>query len=349
MTVRVALDAFGGDDCPGPEVEAAVLAAREGIRVSLVGDRATLEAAIAAHVGRERETLPIEIVHAQERILMTDSPAKAVRGKPNASMPVCFDLVAQGQADAVVSAGNSGAMLACGLFKSGRVKGVDRPAIVTAFPTRKGQCCMLDMGANTACRPVNLVQFALMGAVYARVRQGRTRPRVGLLSNGSEPGKGTPLTRESHELLAAAQVDSMDYLGYVEGGDVFAGDVDVVVTDGFTGNVALKFVEGAMGLVSHLLRDSVDARLVRRLGAVLARPAFAALKDQLDPDSYGGAPLLGVRGVAVICHGSSSAVALANGLRQANRFHDGGLTEAVETILRDEQELCRAAKERELS
>lgn len=347
MGVRVALDAFGGDDCPGPELDAAVVAARDGISVTLVGDEEMMRGEIARRLGGVDGGLDISFVHAPERIHMEDSPARAVRAKSDASMPVCFDLVKRGEADAVVSAGNSGAMLACGLFKSGRLKGVDRPAIVTAFPTRKGQCCMLDMGANAECRPLNLVQFALMGAAYATVRQGRVRPRVGLLSNGSEAGKGTPLTRTTHQVLEAASSEAFEYLGYVEGGDVFAGGVDVVVTDGFTGNVALKFVEGALGLVSHLLRDSFDARLVRKFGALLARPAFAELKDQLDPESYGGAPLLGVRDVVVICHGSSSPTALANGMRQASRFHHGHLTEAVEGILDTHGELSRVAKEAE--
>ena len=347
MSVRVALDAFGSDECPAAELEAAVIAAREGIDVALVGDAEVLSTGLEALVGEGAHGLPLRIVDAKERISMDDSPARAIRSKPSASMPVCFDLVKQGEADAVVSAGNSGAMLACGLFKSGRIKGVDRPAIVSAFPTRDGQCCMLDMGANAECRPLNLVQFALMGAVYARVRQGRPRPRVGLLSNGSEPGKGTSLTRAAHALLEEAQIAELEYLGYVEGKDVFAGDVDVAVTDGFTGNVALKFVEGAMGLVSHLLRDSVDARLVRKVGAMLARPAFVALKDHLDPDSYGGAPLLGVDGVVIICHGGSSAVALANGLRQASNFHDGGLTSEVAQSLAAHGALMQAAKDTE--
>lgn len=347
MSVRVALDAFGGDECPAPEVEAAIIAAREGINVALVGDAAELHARINGLIGTEPHNLPLRVVDARDRISMDDSPARAIRSKPDASMPVCFDLVKKGEADAVVSAGNSGAMLACGLFKSGRIKGVDRPAIVSAFPTREGQCCMLDMGANAECRPLNLVQFALMGAVFARVRQGRSRPRVGLLSNGSEPGKGTDLTRSTHALLEAAELSELEYLGYVEGKDVFAGEVDVAVTDGFTGNVALKFVEGAMGLVSHLLRDSVDARLVRKVGAMLARPAFVALKDHLDPDSYGGAPLLGVDGVVIICHGGSSAIALANGLRQASNFHDGGLTAEVAQSLASHAALMQAAKDTE--
>src|SRR5690606_7452907 len=256
----IALDAFGGDHCPGPEVEGALLAARAGTRVILVGDRGKLELELRRHPGWD--ALPLSIHHASEVITMEDSPAKAVRSRPDASMPVCFDLVRQGKAHAVMSAGNSGAMLACGLFKYRRIKGVDRPALVTSLPTQAtapgadAWVDLLDVGANVECRPINLVQFAVMGAVYAAFKHGKAEPKVGLLSNGTEDGKGTELTRAVHRLLSSAELRGLRYVGYVEGHDLLTGEVDVVVTDGFTGNVALKIAEATGRLIGHWLRGS---------------------------------------------------------------------------------------------
>lgn len=238
----IALDAFGSDNCPDVEVEAAVIAARGGHSIILVGDQPILERSLGRFDGVSR--LPLRIHHASETIVMDDSPAKAVRGKPDASMPVCFDLVRRGEANAVISAGNSGAMLACGLFKFGRIKGVDRPAIVNNVPGPRSSCALLDMGANVECKPLNLVQFAVMGAAFATCTQGKARPRVGVLANGSEEGKGTDLTRAAHRLLREGPSAAFSYVGYVEGKDLFSAEVDVVITDGFTGNIALKVLEG---------------------------------------------------------------------------------------------------------
>jgi glycerol-3-phosphate acyltransferase PlsX len=321
---RIALDAFGGDDCPDPEIEAAVASARSGIQILLVGDQEILRSKLAKF--GDASTLAIEIVHAPDKIVMSDSPGKAIRAKPAASMPTAFDLVKQGKADAVVSAGNSGAMLACGLFKFGRTKGVDRPAIVTTFPTVRGRCCLLDMGANIECRPLHFAQFAVMGALFARsylpsfgdAAAGITVPRVGVLSNGTEESKGTDLTRSAHSIFKEHRSDDFHYLGYVEGKDIFRGKVDVVVTDGFTGNIALKVAEGTVYAFTDLLRQSVHAgSVLSKLGALLLKPTFRALKLRVDPDVQGGAPLLGVRGTAVICHGAASAIALANGVKMA--------------------------------
>ena len=313
---RIALDAFGTDTCPGPEVEGAVGAAREGVHVVLVGDEARLQPLLnSAGAG----DLPITIHHAPDRIAMDDSPSKAVRAKPDASMPKCFDLVKQGEADAVMSAGNSGAMLACGLFKYRRIKGVDRPALVSTLPTTSGVVTFLDVGANVECRPINLTQFALLGAVYARFKDGKVRPRVGLLSNGSEEGKGTDLTRATHRLLEEHPSEDFEYAGYAEGHDIFGGELDVIVTDGFTGNVALKTAEATGRLIGRWLRRAIDTGTRSKLGALLLRPAFTQLKTMLDPDTYGAAPLLGVSGIAFICHGSASGYAIANSLRWAAR------------------------------
>jgi glycerol-3-phosphate acyltransferase PlsX len=313
---RIALDAFGTDTCPGPEVEGAVRAAREGVHVVLVGDEGKLAPALSR---AGADSLPITIKHAPDTIAMGESPSKAVRGKPDASMPKCFDLVKQGEADAVMSGGNSGAMLACGLFKYRRIKGVDRPALVATLPTERGVVTFLDVGANVECRPINLTQFAVLGAIYARFKDGKLRPRVGLLSNGTEEGKGTELTRASHRLLEEHPSDDFEYAGYVEGDDLFGGEVDVVVTDGFTGNVALKTAEATGRLIGRWLRRAVDTGVRSKLGALLLRPAFARLKTMLDPDTYGAAPLLGVGGIAFICHGRASGFAIANSLRSAAR------------------------------
>jgi len=338
----IALDAFGADRCPGVEVEAAVAAARAGHHILLVGDQVRLRAALARFEGVDR--LPLRIHHASEVITMEDTPSKAIRGKPDASMPVCFDLVKRGEAQAVVSAGNSGAMLACGLFKFGRIKGVDRPAIVNNVPGPRGTCALLDMGANVECKPLNLVQFAVMGAAFAARTQGKTLPKVGVLSNGSEEGKGTELTRQTHALLRDHPSPAFSYLGYVEGKDLFSAEVDVVVTDGFTGNVALKVLEGTARAMVDFLRAAVGESRISKVGALLMRPAFTALRKRVDPDSYGGAPLLGVDGIAIICHGGATPKALVNGIRVADSYVTGGLTPGLREAIAGHRELFSAAK-----
>ncbi|MCH9681825.1 MAG: phosphate acyltransferase PlsX [Deltaproteobacteria bacterium] len=341
----IALDAFGSDQCPGPEVDGAVAAAKAGIHVILVGDRTKIEAELSRHAGWDG--LPVAIHHASEVITMEDSPAKAVRSRPDASMPVCFDLVRKGQAHAALSAGNSGAMLACGLFKYKRIKGVDRPALVTSLPTREGWVSLLDVGANVDCRPVNLVQFAVMGAVYAGFKHGVATPRVGLLSNGSEQTKGTELTRTVHGLLAEATLEGLEYVGYVEGTDTMSGEVDVVVTDGFTGNVALKIAEATGRLIGHWLKGALRGGPRRALGGLILRPAFAELRQRLDPEAYGAAPLLGVDGLAFICHGGSSGFAIATALEFATRSVDEALTPRITKALAVHADLLAAAKRAE--
>lgn len=341
----IALDAFGGDECPGPEVEGAVMAARQGTRVVLVGDRTALERALERHPGWQ--DLPLAIHHASEVITMEDSPAKAVRGRPDASMPVAFDLVKQGKAHAVMSAGHSGAMLACGLLKFRRIKGVDRPALVTSLPTRSagGWVDLLDVGANVDCKPQNLVQFAIMGAAYAGWKHGKAAPRVGLLSNGTEDGKGTALTRTVHRLLSSHPLVGLEYVGQVEGSGLYSGDVDVVVTDGLTGNVALKVAEATGRLIAGWLRGSVRGGPRRTLGALLLRPAFDELRVRLDPDTYGAAPLLGVDGPAFICHGGASAFALGTALGLAARSVAESLTPRIVDALACHAALVAAAKD----
>ncbi|HVZ71857.1 MAG TPA: phosphate acyltransferase PlsX [Polyangia bacterium] len=324
---RIAVDAMGADAAPRVEVEGVVAAVRErGTSVVLVGDEARLRAELKA-LGAEREK--IDVLHAPEVITMHDAPSMAVKQKKKSSMRMCFDLVKAGEADAVVSAGNSGAMMACGLFVLGRLPGVERPAIVTTFPTRAGECALLDMGANVDPKPTQLAQFGVLGAVYARLLHGKARPKVGLLSNGSEEHKGTPLTRDAHALLSRAAGEpssAFTFLGYVEGRDIFKGEVDVVVTDGFTGNVVLKSVEGAAEAIMSMVKEEVmRSGIVAKLGAALMTSALRRLKRRTDYAEHGGAPLLGVDGVALICHGGSSATALKNAVWVADKFAQIGL------------------------
>lgn len=347
MRVRIALDAFGGDRHPSPEIDAALLAARDGIEVVLVGDAAVLRPKLAAKLaeaGSNASSLPVTIHHAAEAIGMDESPAKAVRAKPDASMPVCFDLVGSGEAEAVVSAGNSGAMLACGLFKAGRIKGVDRPAIATVFATPRDTCCLLDMGVNVECKALHFAQFAVMGATYTRFQYGKARPRVGVLSNGSELSKGTELTRAAHRAMSAVSSPDFDFRGYVEGQELFLDHVDVIVTDGFTGNVLLKVVEGTVGVFAVFMKQGIAHSRLSKIGAVMMKSAFSEVKARIDPDNYGGAPLLGIRQVAIVCHGRASAVALANGIRQADKFVRQGLTPGLTEAIARNAELFDLAR-----
>jgi glycerol-3-phosphate acyltransferase PlsX len=323
--VRIAVDAMGADAAPRVEVEGVAAAVGEtDVEIVLVGDEPRLRAlldGLAPGQGRDRITLR----HAPEVIGTHDAPSIAVKQKKQSSMRICFDLAKAGDVDAVVSAGNSGAMMACGLFVLGRAGGVERPAIVTTFPTRTGQCALLDMGANVDSRPTVLAQFAVLGSVYARLLHRKARPRVGLLSNGSEEHKGTALTRGTHLLLSRARSPEspveFEYLGYVEGRDIFRGEVDVVVTDGFTGNVLLKGLEGLADAVFQMVREEVGrGALLEKLGAYLMRPALRRFKRRTDYAETGGAPLLGVEGVALICHGGSDAKAIKNAVLVARDF-----------------------------
>jgi len=341
----VALDAMGTDTAPTAEVEGAIAAVRERqAKVILVGDKDRLRGALAAAGG---DGLGIEIRHASEVITMEDAPSQVVRRKKDASMRVCFEMVKRGEAGAMVSAGNSGAMLACGLFVLKRLPGVERPAIVTTFPTPVGPCALLDMGANVELRPKALAQFAVLGTVYARMLHGKARPRVGLLSNGSEDHKGTDLTRATHAILCrAASLPSgadFDYIGYVEGRDIFAG-VDVVVTDGFTGNVLLKAVEGAASAIFDMLRREIKKSVRAQAGALLLKPTFQSLKATMDYAEYGGAPLLGVDGVAMVCHGSSDGRAIKNAIYAAERFVRLGLKPELQAAIAKHRPLWEEAQ-----
>jgi len=309
----VAVDVMGGDSAPVHEVTGAVMAARQwGIPIVLVGQSDLVEKELANH---DVAGLDIRIVHASEVVGMHDSASDAVRKKKDSSIRVAFALVKDGEAHAVVSTGNSGATMAAGMFVLKRIPGIDRPAIATLVPNLKDQTLVLDVGGNVDCKPLHLVQFALMGSVYASQMLGKETPRVGLLSNGEEDSKGNELTRGANLALRSA---SLNYKGYIEGRDIYNGNADVVVCDGFVGNVVLKVSEGLVEAVGQMLRKEFGSRLLSKLGYLLARPALKAFRKRVDYAEYGGAPLLGIQGTAMICHGSSSPRAIKNAIKMAH-------------------------------
>lgn len=312
----VAVDAMGGDHAPINEVEGAVTAARSfGLAIVLVGDEARLTEELARH---ETEGLDISIHHASEVVGMHDSASDAIRKKKDSSIRVAFDLVKQGRAHAVVSAGNSGATMAAGMFMLKRIKGIDRPAIATIMPNMTGRTLILDVGGNVDCKPEHLAQFALMGDVYARQVMDKAQPKVGLLSNGEEEHKGNELTREAHLLLKESPIG---YVGYVEGREIYDGSTDVVICDGFVGNVVLKVAEGLIAAIFSMLKEEISKSLVAKVGYMLARPAFRAFGKKVDYSEVGGAPLLGINGIGMVCHGGSDSKAIMNGIRFAAEFH----------------------------
>lgn len=313
--ITVAVDAMGGDNAPGVEVEGAVAAARRwGVAIILVGDAEKVGAELKKH---RIDGLTIAIHHASDVVGMHDSASDVIRKKKDCSIRVAFDLVRTGQAQAVVSAGNSGATMAAGMFVLKRIPGIDRPAIATIMPNIKDKTLVLDVGGNVDCKPLHLVQFALMGEVYTRRVLGKERPKVGLLSNGEEESKGNDLTREAHRLLKSA---SFNYVGYVEGRDIYNGSVDVVVCDGFVGNVVLKVAEGLSEGIFTMLRKEIGSRPLAKIGYLLARPAFQAFRKRVDYSEYGGAPLLGIDGTGVICHGGSSPKAIMNAVHMSREY-----------------------------
>ena len=330
--VTIAVDAMGGDKAPAPEVEGAILAAREyGHRILLVGDGPILEKEIAKHDGAAE--LPITVIHASERITMDDHAAKAARGKKSSSMHICARLAAEGQASGFLSAGNTGACMAIAKMVFGKVPGVDRPALSGVFPTHKGTpVVVVDVGANVDCEPQMLAQFGLMGEVYSRLVLKLKRPRVGLLSIGEEEHKGNTLTKDATPLLKAL---GLNFIGNVEGRDLFSGKADVIVCDGFVGNVALKVAEGLSEMIRSMLRESLEATLRRKIGYALARSAFTDFKKRVDYAEYGGAPLLGVKGVCIICHGRSDSNAIKNAIRVAADFASSNMNHRIEEELRE--------------
>ncbi len=314
--MRVALDAFGSDLCPSVEIKAANEAVKQGIDVILVGDKKKL-------IGVNDN---VEVVQADDVISMDESPANVLRKKKDTSMRVAIDLVGSGKADAVISAGNSGAMMALSMFVLHKLPGVYRPAIVGVLPSYRGYTVFIDMGANVDCKPHYLLQFAIMGSVYAKKLFNLSNPSVGLLSNGEEEGKGNELTYLTNELLKKS---SINYKGFVEGKDIYMGDIDVIVADGFVGNTVLKASEGIAEMITRILKDSFKASPISVIGYLFSKGTINRLKKLVDYEEYGGAPLIGINGLAVITHGRSNEKAILNAIKLSKKFYDTKLNDAI--------------------
>jgi phosphate acyltransferase len=325
----IAVDAMGGDHAPRAEVEGAILAARElGVRILLVGLEERVKQELARHSTRN---LPIEVVNATEAITMSDSPSQAFRRKKDSSVHVAAKLVKDGAAEALVSAGNTGAVMTVARFVLGTLAAVDRPALAAAFPNAKEKLTViLDVGANVDSKPEQIEQFAVMGEIYYRTIFGTKRPRVALLSIGEEEMKGNELTREAASRLKQLP---MNFVGNVEGRDVFKGDVDVIVCDGFIGNIALKISEGLVEHVGGMLKKAIKSSIASQVGYVLSKQAFDSFRKRTDSSETGGAPLLGVRGITVIGHGRSNAVAVKNAIRVASELCRTHFNEKIEQEL----------------
>lgn len=314
---------MGGDHAPAAAVEGAVTAAREfGLEILLVGR----EAEVSPLLHKFNAPKAVELIHAPDVVEMDDAPASAIRRKKAASLVVCADLVKEGRAQAMFSAGNTGAGMAVSLFKFGRISGIDRPAIAILLPNRSGLTVLLDAGANVDVSPEHLSQFAMMGSIYARELLGIPSPRVGLVNIGEEEGKGNELTKSALPLLKQAPVR---FVGNIEGPDLFNGRVDVAVCDGFTGNVILKVGEGVAEFLMHLIRDDVNEHALMKVPALLMKPTFRRLRQRTDYGERGGAPLLGVNGVCVIGHGRSHATAIANAIRTAGEAVKHGIIDKI--------------------
>ena len=333
MLIDIVLDAMGSDKAPEPELRGAILACRHlPVRVHLVGPQDVLRPALHQHLRGER--LPIEIVHASEWISMEDKAAQAVRSKRDSSMRVGLKMVREGRAAGFFTAGNTGAAMATAKMVLGSLEGVDRPALATILPTQTGlPCLLLDVGANVDSEPKNLLDFAIMGKVYSEQVLKTRDTSVGLLSIGEEDSKGNTLTRETLPLLR--DLLGRNFIGNVEGRDLYNGRADVVVCDGFTGNVALKTSEGLVKLFSSSLKNALKSTVTAQVGALLSRKAFNTFKHKLDYSNYGGAPLLGVRGVCAIGHGSSNERAIMNGIRVTAEVAQANVNAQIEAALRN--------------
>ncbi len=324
--MRIAIDAMGGDHAPGRVVDGALAAARHlGIGVDLVGRPDLIDAELSRHT--DRATLDVRVIEASDVIGIAESPALALRRKPRASIRVAAEWVARGEAAALVSVGHTGASVVAAHAAFGMLPGVDRPALAPSVPTRDGSAVLLDAGATVECKPAYLLQFGIMGAVYARAWMGVARPRVGLLSIGEEETKGNELTREAHQLLKASR---LHFVGNVEARDIFSGQVDVIVCDGFTGNVALKLSEGLVEMVEDLLGEELQSTFSSQVGYLLSRRAFRRFRKRVDYSEYGGAPLMGVAGLCIVGHGRSSVKAVRNAVAMASRFVSSNVLARVE-------------------
>ena len=319
--MRILLDAMGSDEHPKPEIEAAYIAAEEfGETIGLVGDSKVLEPLLS-----ERNQ-HIELIHADEVFDMTDKISPRVLRKVKNSMGVAFDLLKSGEADAFITLGNTGGAMAIGLARLGRLKGVFRPALSAPFPVKNGTCIVLDIGANSDCKPKYLLQFAIMGAAYAELVLGKNNPRVGLISNGEEAGKGNELVKATYPLI---EKSGLNFIGNIEGKELFGGEVDVAVTDGFTGNVLMKGAEAVASFMSYKLREAIYSSTRTKIGGALAKPAFEIVRQALDPGAIGAVPLLGLDGLVFVGHGRSDARAIVSAIRMARHSAEANLITSI--------------------
>ncbi|MBR5218588.1 MAG: phosphate acyltransferase PlsX [Clostridia bacterium] len=323
--MKIIIDAMGGDNAPQAPIEAAIKATRDfDISIILVGKEAVIENELSKYTyNKER----ISIVNADEVITNYEEPAKAVRAKKNASVVVAAKMLKDNEGDAMLSMGNTGALLAAGLLIVGRIKGILRPAIATLLPSAKGPKMLTDAGANTNCKSANLVQFALMGSIYMQGVMNIESPTVGLLSNGEEEGKGDDLTKQTYPLLKESNIN---FIGNVEGRDIMEGNADVTVCDGFVGNVVLKTVEGMGSVVGTMVKDMFSKNAISKIGALFVMKGIKAFKKKMDYREYGGAPLLGMKKPVIKGHGSSDAKAVYYAISQAKKFVESGITEKIE-------------------
>ncbi len=327
----IGLDAMGSDLGPGELVAGAVQASeRLGVRVAVAGDEKQIKEALDG-AGQKALSL-IDIVPASQVVTMADTPSEALRKKKDSSIAVLFELQKQGNIDAMVSTGNSGAVVASAIKYLGRLDHIARPGIASIFPTLKEPVVMMDVGANVDCRPRNLLQFGVMSATYYSIMFGSPRPRVGLLSIGEEIGKGNQLVKEARELLEASD---LNFIGNVEGGDTFQGDVDVIVCDGFVGNICLKLSEGLAGVLFTMLKNEIKGSISARMGCMFARGIFKDFKKRIDYAEYGGAPLLGMNGLNLICHGKSERIAIKNAIQVASELVRNKVNDRILTMLHD--------------
>ncbi len=330
---RIVVDAMGSDDYPVPDVIGAVMAAREyGVEIILVGDEMKINPLLAA---QDPGGLPIRVVHAPGMLTMEDKGMalvlKARRPNSNNSMAIGIDLVKNGLAEAFVTAGNTGAASVTAYFRLGTIPGVDRPGLTPVFPTATGSCVVVDVGANPDCKPENLLQFAIMGSIYAEKVRGVKNPKVGLLSNGEEAGKGNDLIKHTYPLLKDS---GLNFYGNIEGKELIGGKVDVAVTDGFTGNVLLKSSEAVAKLLMDKIKEAIQSGGIRaKLGGLLVKPALGGIKKLMDPSEEGAAPLLGVNGLIFIGHGRSDAIAIKNAVRVANNAVKANVLESIHTAI----------------
>ncbi|MBW2038680.1 MAG: phosphate acyltransferase PlsX [Deltaproteobacteria bacterium] len=335
--MKIAVDAMGGDNAPEVIVQGAVLAAKElnlG-EVILVGDQERVESELAKY---RWDGAKVTIVHTSQAVEMHESPVRALRAKRDSSISVAVDLMKAGKSDAVVTAGNSGAAMATSMLKLKKLEGVERPALASIHPTLIGVSVLIDAGGNVDCKPIHLVQFAIMGEMYARFISAKAHPRVGLLSNGTEDSKGNELTKRVHAILKNS---GLNYIGYVEGRDIYSGTADVIVCDGFAGNVALKSSEGIAESFGAMLRTEIRKSPWARIGYLFMRGALQNFKRRVDYSEYGGVPLLGINGTCFICHGHSSPKAIKNAIRAASEYVRRDINQLLIEALRDSQDLKR--------